>query len=110
MQKPLQFVYRLGYAALALICAACSFVPLDEQGKLVRVVTSVAETEGCQAKGEITASVRDKVAFYQRERAKVSDEVEALARNEAAGAGADTIRAISELTEGGRTFAAFRCK
>jgi Domain of unknown function (DUF4156) len=110
MQKSLQFFHRLSFAALALAFAACSFVPLDAQGKLVRVVTSAAETEGCQAKGEITASVRDKVAFYKRESAKVSDEVEALARNEAAAAGADTIRAISELTEGGRTFAAFRCK
>jgi hypothetical protein len=93
-----------------LLIGACSFVPLDDNGKRVRVVSSTAETEGCEAKGEITASVRDKLAFYQRERAKVSDEVEALARNEAANSGADTIRAITELNEGAQTFAAFRCK
>jgi metal-sulfur cluster biosynthetic enzyme len=93
-----------------LLIGACSFVPLDDNGKRVRVVDSAAETEGCEAKGEITASVRDKLAFYEREQAKVSDEVEALARNEPASEGADTIRATNELKEGSRTFAAFRCK
>lgn len=97
-------------APLLCLMSACSFVPLDDNGKRVRVVSSAAETEGCESKGEITASVRDKLAFYKRDRAKVSDEVEALARNEAATVGADTIRALSELSEGGRTFSAFKCK
>jgi hypothetical protein len=93
-----------------LALSGCTWVALEDGGKRVRVVSSASEVEGCENKGEITASVRDKVAFVNRDSAKVNDEVEALARNQAAELGADTIRAASELDHGSKRFDAFRCK
>ena len=89
---------------------ACTWVALEDSGKLVRVVNSSDAVQGCQLKGEITASVRDKIAFVNRDSAKVKDEVEALARNQAAELSADTIIAVGELDHGSRRFDAYRCK
>ncbi len=90
--------------------SGCTWVALEDAGKRVRVVSSSAEIEGCESKGEITVSVRDKVAFVARDSAKVNDELEALARNQAAEIGADTVRGVSELDHGSKRFDAFRCK
>ena len=93
-----------------VFASGCTWVALADAGKRVRVVNSVAEVEGCESKGEITVSVRDKVAFVARDSAKVNDELEALARNQAAEIGADTVRGVSELDQGSKQFDAFRCK
>ena len=90
--------------------SGCTWVALEDSGKRVRVVASAAEVEGCESKGEITASVRDRVAFVARDPAKVNDELEALARNQAAELGADTVRGASEMDNGSKRFDAFRCK
>lgn len=98
-----------GFLVLALT-SGCTWVALEDAGKRVRVVNSAAEVEGCESKGEITVSVRDKVAFVARDSAKVNDELEALARNQASEIGADTVRGVSELDHGSKQFNAFRCK
>lgn len=90
--------------------SGCTWVALEDAGKRVRVVNSAQEIEGCESKGEITVSVRDKVAFVARDSAKVNDELEALARNQASELGADTVRGVSELDHGSKRFDAFRCK
>jgi hypothetical protein len=97
----------IGVLALS---AGCTWVALEDAGKRVRVVSDLAATEGCENKGEITASVRDKIAFVSRDTAKVNDELEALARNQAAALGADTVRAADEMSNGSRRYDAFRCK
>ncbi len=98
-----------GFLVLAF-ASGCTWVALDDAGKRVRVVNTAQEIEGCESKGEITVSVRDKVAFVARDRAKVNDELEALARNQAAEIDADTVRGVSELDHGSKRFNAFRCK
>ncbi len=97
-------------AALATLASGCTWVALEDSGKRVRVVTTASEVEGCENKGEITASVRDKIAFVARDTAKVNDELEALARNQAAALGADTVKAAGEMDHGSKRFDAFRCK
>jgi metal-sulfur cluster biosynthetic enzyme len=99
-------------ALLVAVCAlgACTWVKLEDAGKRVRVVTDSASVSGCEEKGQIAASVRDRVAFVKREGAKVRDEVEALARNQAAELGADTIIAAGEMDHGEQQFRAYRCK
>lgn len=103
---------KLTVTALLVLTFAsgCTWVALEDAGKRVRVVNSAAEVEGCESKGEITVSVRDKVAFVARDSAKVNDELEALARNQASEIGADTVRGVSELDNGSKQFDAFRCK
>lgn len=102
--------FKISGVILAIALGACTWVALEDSGKLIRVVTSADAIQGCENKGEITASVRDKIAFVDRDTAKVNDEVEALARNQAAELGADTIIAVSELDHGSRRFDAYRCK
>ena len=43
----------------------------------------------CDKRGEVEVSVKDSIAFYERNRLKVREELETLARNEAPGLGAD---------------------
>jgi|GEM_PF-167000 len=98
-----------GFFVLTFL-SGCTWVALEDAGKRVRVVSSAQEIQGCERKGEITVSVRDKVAFVARDSAKVNDELEALARNQAAELGADTVHGVSELDNGSKRFDAFRCK
>ena len=104
--------FKIIVAGLLVIAfsSGCTWVALEDSGKRVRVVGSAAEVEGCESKGEITTSVRDKVAFVSRDPAKVNDEIEALARNQAAELGADTVRGVGEMDNGSKRFDAFRCK
>jgi hypothetical protein len=53
--------------------------------------------------------VTAKVAFYHRSELKVRDELETLARNQAAGIPADTIKAIDEPKDGAQNFQAYVC-
>jgi hypothetical protein len=105
-----QFKITVTCLLVLVLSYGCTWVALEDAGKRVRVVTSAAEVDGCESKGEITASVRDKVAFVSRDPAKVNDELEALARNQAAEIGADTVRGVGEMDHGSKRFDAFRCK
>jgi hypothetical protein len=64
---------------------------------------------GCENRGEIEVSVKDNIAFYERNDIKVRDELETLARNEAPGVGADTIHPLTPPSNGIQRFAAWRC-
>lgn len=97
-------------AALALGLGACTWVPLEQSGKVVNVVDNPSSVSHCKEQGEITASVRDRVGFYQRQEAKVADEIETLARNQAADLQADTLLPTSELDDGERRYKAYRCR
>jgi len=53
--------------------------------------------------------VLDRVGPVDRSGLKVSDELEIMARNEAAGLGADTIRPLGEPHDGAQTWGAYTC-
>jgi len=93
----------------AALLSACTWVKITEQGKAVRVIDS-AQAARCMKKGEVTASVRDEVGAVSRNRQKVLDEVETLARNDAFEVGANAIVPISELVNGERRYAAYDCE
>mgnify|MGYP006203713155 CR=1 FL=1 len=59
--------------------------------------------------GEVSVSVKDSVAFYERNTLRVRDELETLARNEAPGLQADTLQALGDPADGEQRFAAYRC-
>ena len=65
--------------------------------------------DGCRALGEIGVSVKDRVGPYERNTLKVKDELETLARNEAASMQADTIAAKGEPHDGEQRFGAYAC-
>ena len=99
----------LATAALLATLTGCTWVPLEPEGRAVRVARQGEDLAGCQRAGEIAVSVRDRVGFYERDALKVRDELETLARNEALSLRADTVQAISAPLDGEQRFAGFRC-
>ena len=96
-------------ATLAASLAACSWgIKLDSGGEKVRVAWD-GNTGGCRDAGKVTVSVLDHVGPVDRSGVKVSDELEVMARNEAASLGADTIRPLGEPRDGAQSWAAYEC-
>ena len=99
---------RIVLATLVLAASGCAWVKLDDAGRDVRVAHT-GDISGCKSLGEISVSVKDKVGPYRRNDLKVRDELESLARNEAATLKADTIRALAEPVDGEQRFVAYAC-
>jgi len=96
-------------AALTLATlTACTWVKPTGGGDAVRVAYD-GNVSGCRDAGAISVSVTDKVAFYHRPDLKVRDELETLARNQAAEIPADTIKPNSEPKDGSQQFQAYVC-
>jgi len=95
--------------AAAVALAGCTWVPLQPEAKAVRVVPAGAAPAGCTRQGDIEVSVKHAVGFYRRDPVKVRDELETLARNEAAGLGANVMQPLAEPVGGSQRFAAWRC-
>ena len=82
---------------------------LAPAAKNVRVIPAGATPAGCEKRGEVSVSVKDSVAFYERNTLRVRDELETLARNEAPGLQVDTLQTLGDPAHGEQRFAAFRC-
>ena len=99
----------LALPALAALLGACSWgIKLDSGGEKVRVAWD-GNVGGCHDAGKVTVSVLDRVGPVDRSGLKVSDELEIMARNEAAGLGADTIRPLGEPRDGAQSWGAYTC-
>jgi Domain of unknown function (DUF4156) len=97
----------LGFATLASL-QACTWVKSTNSGDAVHMAYD-GNVAGCRDVGQVTVSVADHVAFYHRPSLKVRDELETLARNQAASIPADTIRATSDPVDGAQSFEAYVC-
>ena len=93
---------------MALLASACAWVKPSSGGESVRVAYD-GNVTGCRDAGAISVSVADKVAIYHRPELKVRDELETLARNQAASIPADTIKATSDPVDGTQSFEAYVC-
>lgn len=99
---------RLSILAMScLLAAGCTWVHMAPGASKVRVVDGTPT--GCERRGEVEVSVKDSVAFYERNRLKVRDELETLARNEAPGLGADTVQPVAPPVSGEQRYIAWRC-
>ena len=87
--------------------AACTWVHMAPGASKVKVVEQTPA--GCDKRGEIEVSVKDSIAFYERNHLKVREELETLARNEAPGLGADTVQPLAPPESGEQRFTAWRC-
>lgn len=94
---------------LATMTGACTWVKPTPEGEFVRVMTSEA-VAGCERKGKVTASLKDRIAGMDRKASKVAKELATLARNEGALLGGDTVVAESPVTDGRQVFGVFRCQ
>lgn len=104
---PMRFAMLAAVTAVAL--SACTWVHLAPEAKSVRVIAAGAAPAGCEKRGEVAVSVKDSVAFYDRNTLRVRDELETLARNEAPGLQADTLQPLADPAGGEQRFAAYRC-
>ncbi|KRG46908.1 hypothetical protein ARC20_04365 [Stenotrophomonas panacihumi] len=94
---------------ISLAAAACTWVPIEPDGKAVRVIPPGAVPANCQQKGEVVVSVKNKVGFYNRNPLRVQEELETLARNEAPSAGANAVQAEGQPADGSQRFNAYLC-
>lgn len=94
---------------IALTLNACTWVALEESGANIRVAEG-EDLSACTQKGTITTSVKHKVGFYERNDLKVREELETMARNDAAENGADTIQALGEPVDGEQKFGMYDCR
>ena len=96
-------------AAVTALSAAsgCTWVHMAPGAKAVQVVTGTPTC--CEQRGEVEVSVKESIAFYDRNPLRVRDELETLARNEAPGLGGDTVQALDGYEDGTQRFAVWRC-
>ncbi|MFN7783030.1 MAG: DUF4156 domain-containing protein [Lysobacterales bacterium] len=97
-------------ASLVALLPACTWVKIEPEAKEIRVVDINADMSRCGSMlSEISVSVRDRVGFVDRNAIKVRDELETLARNQAAGGQGDTLKPLAEPLNGEQTFGTWRC-
>lgn len=94
----------------ALLSGGCTWVHLAPGARAVDVLPLGSQPPGCEKRGDVAVSVKESIAFYERNDLRVRDELETLARNEAPGLGADTIVPMAPPVEGEQRFAAYRCR
>ncbi len=73
-------------------------IKLDDGARNVRTAWN-GDVGSCEEQGKVTVSVMNRVGPVDRSDLKVRDELEVLARNEAAKMGADTIKPLAEPSE-----------
>jgi len=91
-----------------LLVGCGPYVTLSNQGEKVRLLDK-SEVSLCERLGGTTVSVLDKVAFIERGKASVEDNLQALARNSAAEMSGDTIVTTSAITDGKQKYDVYRC-
>lgn len=92
-----------------LLLNACSWgITLDDSAKNVRTAWS-GDVSACRDLGKVTVSVMDHVGPVDRNTITVRDELEVMARNEAAKMHADTIKPLAEPVDGSQPWGAYQC-
>jgi hypothetical protein len=92
-----------------VLLSACSWgITLDDAAKNVRTAWS-GDVSGCRDLGKVTVSVMDHVGPVDRNNITVRDELEVMARNEAAKMHADTIKPLAEPADGSQPWGAYQC-
>jgi len=93
---------------ISFMLAGCQFVPLTPGGEKARVL-SAAEVQQCKKVGNTTASVKGDVLGIKRQETVVAEELERLARNNAAAMGGDTVVPASDIVRGSQLFNIYKC-
>lgn len=92
-----------------VLLSACSWgITLDDAAKNVRTAWS-GDVSSCKELGKVTVSVMDHVGPVDRNSITVRDELEVLARNQAAQMHADTIKPLAEPADGSQPWGAYQC-
>ncbi len=97
------------FAAVILMAglSGCTFVHMAPGASTVKVLASAPT--GCDRRGEVDVSVKDRLGPYARSESQVRDELETLARNEAPGLSADSISPLTAPNDGEQRWEMWRC-
>lgn len=101
------FARVFAVVVLTVATTGCTWVHMAPGASKVKVVDGMPS--GCDKRGEVEVSVKDSIAFYERNHLKVREELETLARNEAPALGADTVQPVAPPASGSQRFVAWRC-
>ena len=93
---------------IVMALTACSFVSLDPQARDVVVQNDAGALKGCKSLGSTTVSLWSKSETFQSQKT-VENQLDTLARNEAATMGGNTVIANSEINNGQRTYSVYNC-
>ncbi len=100
----------LKMAPLAALLAGCTYgIALDAGGQGVSTDWSGQRVRGCRDVGKVTVSVLSRVGPIDRNDIKVRDELEIMARNQAAQMHADAITPLGDPHEGEQSWEAYSC-
>jgi hypothetical protein len=92
-----------------LLLGACTWgINPTPASQNVRTAWS-GDVSGCRDLGKITVSVMDHVGPVDRNDIKVRDELQVMARNEAATMHADTIKPLADPSDGSQPWGAYQC-
>ncbi len=106
--RPVTLATSIGVLGVALLQSACVWVSLTSGGEQVRVLEP-AEAADCRRLGSTTSQTTDHVLIFARVDRTVNEEVQSLARNEAAQMGGDGIVPRGALEQGRQSFDVYRC-
>lgn len=93
---------------LTVFLSGCSWVSVSEEGRQVEL-SRYEQTVDCKKLGFTRSLVKHKIGFVERDREKMTQELVALAKNEAAIMGGDTIVARGPVKQGVMVFDIYRC-
>ena len=95
--------------APVLLLNACSWgITMDPAAQNVRTAWT-GDVSGCRDMGKVTVSVMDHVGPVDRNTITVRDELEVMARNQAAEMHADTIKPLADPVNGSQSWGAYLC-
>lgn len=96
-------------AVVAVALSGCSWgIKLNDAGRKVRTAWN-GSVASCHELGKVTVSVMDRIGPINRNDITVRDELEVMARNEAATMGADTVKPLADPVGGSQSWGAYRC-
>jgi len=100
--------------SVVMICAVtvstlgCTWVPLTAEGRNVRILQEIAAAD-CEKISTVNAKTAERVGLFARSDRKVREELESLAKNEAAVKDGNAIVPIETMTNGRQSFIIYRC-
>ena len=93
----------------SLLLGACNFVKVSETGSNV-AVSNASAVGHCTKVSQLSVKVRDNyVGSMKRNPETLAKELANMARNEAVGAGGNTVVPVSEPANGQQTFDVYQC-
>jgi len=94
---------------LTIFVPGCTWVEYTDAARDVRVLTA-DEVAGCERRGTVTATTRDRALGLERQEEIVVGELNTLAANQAVTIGGDSIVPEGTRDKGTQTYGVYRCR